>query len=352
MTTTSGALSHIKKAFEYIEHLSESDRSIYSCTKRTIAEMITTCEDIIEIGTCLIEECPTRSSDKHPKHSNAKPSNNPIVSDERLDKLEYRMDKMMELLDNVLIHNSVITNLKEDSSINNSSSNTSNSVDTDSKVSKPISEETKERKRAIGKYGEGFEYLQKVLTRRTPCPTPNLEIDDDLYNLGMSLCNWYKVRILNLETKKSPFRYSISNIITYIQSIICSYSDAMTTRSTQEWLHNFNHWIGQVRDNDPSVSSYALPYDIFLIYRDIAAGAIKLNTCSCFMMNRLWKAGLACVLSSDLKQIGCYGIYELLPYDSNQLEQEISEFESEYYRQSYQQLSEDFTESDEGADLL
>lgn len=329
MTTTSGALSHVKKAYEYIERLSESDRSIYSCTRRTIGEIVDVCKDIIEIGTCLIEECPARSS----KDS----TQNISVSGES--DINLRLDKLETYV------SSIAVNLDKLMSRDDSADSIEIPVDKPD-ISKPnvqpadnvVSEDTKLRKQRIGEFTESFSMIRNVVNSNYNMDSSEfasnlrfVHLDDALKTLGTALSDWYHTRILELDTTKSPFRYSLSNIIPYTQSIIYSFSKAYMHKDVDGWVENFYHWLEQVKNNDASVSSYALPYEIFKIYKQIQSGSIKLSIPAVYFFRQIFYAGLFIACSRVLHEVSPYGIKKDLECPSyGELNDQLEDFESRY----------------------
>ncbi len=329
MTTTSGALSHVKKAYEYIERLSESDRSIYSCTRRTIGEIVDVCKDIIEIGTCLIEECPARSSRESTQNISVS-EESAITS--RLNELETHVY-------------SIAVNLDKLMSRDDSSDSAEIPVDK-SDIIKPnvqpadnvVSEDTKLRKQRIGEFTESFDMIRNVVNSNYNMESSefasNLRFvhpDDALKTLGTALSDWYHTRILELDTAKSPFRYSLSNIIPYTQSIIYSFSKAYMHKNIDGWVENFYHWLEQIKNNDASVSSYALPYEIFKIYKQIQSGSTKLSIPAVYFFRQIFYSGLFIACSRVLHKVSPYGIKKDLERPSyGELNEELEDFESRY----------------------
>ena len=247
MTTTSGALSHIKKAFDYVEHLSESNRCLYSSTKRTIKEMMQICEDIIEIGNSLVDgtRCPCRES----KHDENKRCNDDSLSN----SLEQRLSRIEHMLDNMIKSES--SKFKENSS---KSSDKFTNKETSKSVEK--SESTTRNKQSISNCSAVIDTLNQNIH-----DNPEAFTEDQLA-VGDVICRWYKTRFMDLDKTKSKFRYHIKNIPLYIQSIVADYANS---KDKSAWRSDFNSWLDRIKSNDETVSSYALPYNTFETYKEI-----------------------------------------------------------------------------------
>ena len=295
MTTASGALAHVKRAFEYIEHIESSDRTLYSSTKRTIKEMMTICSDIIEIGSSLIGDDSSAggsSSDKKVDNQLDASRTNTSALDARLDAIEKSISELTSLynmsfthpksLDQEIIPRGIIVPNESADIPDNSFKPASLSTAEKRNKIKCINEELKqavediESDMSTGAYSNGYN-----------------ESGKDCATLIQLIQRWYEVRFINLDRSKSKFRYHINNIPQYVEAIVLNFTE--TPKNLQsKWLDKFNTWLQAVENNDSSVSSYALPSETFQWYKELKNGC---NVSSKFinMLATMQHMGLQCV---------------------------------------------------------
>lgn len=296
MITAMGAVSHTKKALTFIEELAGRNNTLYTSTKDSIREMIENCLNIVEIGESLLGDPGRISRNGYLANSNLQTGN--TVSREEFNML---LQAVKQTADNVNGLTAAVMDMTGTQPVRRSSSVQSADVsdkhdeDDDPKGGSPILEKPNSRADKIKKNQQIVSNLGDAIARVDRKLQKSTEIPECL-NLSRAIKDWFKYRIQELDTAKCKFRYHASNLIEYIRAIVIDYSSA-SDRS--EWLSNFNKWLQKVRNNDPTVSSYALPYDTFQIFKKSKNKRCK-DMPEKFRFNALWTllldSGLYCTM--------------------------------------------------------
>lgn len=290
MTTTSGAISHLKRTFEYIEHLSESKRTLYSSTKRSIKEMILICEDIIEIGSELIESSNTRCSNL----SETNVYNDTSDIELRISNIE----KAIKLIgEKCQIYTDKTENPRKDSydTAVDSSTNINTGKNTKDKSSKNI-EDSSRRKAALSVCGQSLNDMDSCIQSNPD------NYSYDVQQLSSVINDWYRLRFLNLDKSKSKFRYHIENIPMYIQAIVVDYSNHHSLDSKQDWIAEFRQWLSHIQSNDSKYSDYALPFQTFQVFKDLKDGCNVDNAVK-EIWEDIWDSGLSCMIALSPRSV-------------------------------------------------
>lgn len=331
MISPKAAVVHTRKALEFVNEMNRRSTTLYTSTQDQIKEMISNCYDLIEIGQSMLDD-PCRIVRGGDVSNIVKQQpDSPFVKRDEFNQLlssvkvvAQNLAVMSDVVKTAVVNRSSDSNVEVDSKDDEDNNRPSGgcrseNVHTDEQSlsnnnpSKSVEANIKASCKGYIEVHKISDAIDKVVQAK--------EYSDVCHYTTLSrvIHDWFKYRIKLLDKTKSPFRYHASNIMEYIRAIVSSYC---SSEDKSSWLSNFSSWIKKLIANDPSVTSYALPYDVFQKYKSNKGliSNMSMNGLGRLMWSMLSECGLSkCInghlVSGDIKYMGqvktCREIFEL-----------------------------------------
>lgn len=317
MISPKAAVVHTRKALEFVNEMNRRSTTLYASTQDQIKEMIANCYDLIEIGQSMLDD-PCRIVRGGDNSTTVKQQpDSPFVRRDEFDQLLSAVNMVAQNLAGLsnVVRDVVVSRPSDPASNSNanvddlreskhdednntpgggssvSSANNVNQTDCNDK-SKSEEARVKASKKGYIEVHKLEDAIEKVVNSEEYSDIGHYRI------LTRVIHDWFKYRIKLLDKVKSPFRYHASNIVEYIRAIVVNYGES---EDKNLWLSNFSSWIKKLIANDSTVTSYALPYDVFQTYKEIKGESFILSDLGSIMWSMISESGLSSCIPEHFK---------------------------------------------------
>ena len=213
-----GAETTVKRLLEFVKSLAKRDTRMYKPSRDRLRELASTCEQVVEVISTILQEGALESVDDVEFNSSSDPE---IVA--ALSRMQSQISQLQSF---IVPGTPVVPAVKSD-----------------------ISCAT--RKIVISDYRTT---LNDAANIKSCYPAVN--------EISAALWKWFRTRFIDRQNVATDFRYNIRRLPDWIRDIVILYGHAIETKTADSFLSMLNEWCDALMYAE-SRDRYAVPYCIY-----------------------------------------------------------------------------------------